>query len=173
MSDSISITFNMSSKELELFSDVNILGINEAIATRALNFWTTLAGQNMTRTRKYYVESLKMEPAGGSSYRVHLGELGPRPSFAAILEVGSGSYDLKPGFLANAKTDANGGRYRIIPIGKDPDSFSNPSFRIVRPGDPGWEHPGFPGWKFQDMVVEEAAEVIIDEVIDMWFDGRL
>lgn len=167
------ITFNMSSKELGLFSDVNLRKINEEIATRALDFWTTLAGQNLAKTRRYYIESLKMEPAGGTSYRVHLGELGPRPSFAAILEVGSGPYNLKPGFLKNAKTDRNGARYRIIPIGKDPDSFSNPSFRIVRPGDPGWDHPGFKGWKFQDLVVEEVTDRIVDEVLDLWFEGRL
>lgn len=168
--DGLSITFHMDPKELELFTDVNIAKINEEIAIKAKNFWMTLAGQNLFRTREFYIESIAMEPVGPSAWRVHLGEFGKRPNFASILELGSSAYDLKPGFLKNAKVDQHGARYRIIPINGE---SGNPDFRIVRPGDDGWEHPGFPGWKFQDLVVEEALEVMVAEVVDDWFSGRL
>ena len=75
--------------------------------------WIDLANKNLNRTRKQYIEGIKVDTT--SDYKLSLSLEGDLPN---MIESGTPKYDMKPGFAQSAKKKISktGSWYLIIPF---------------------------------------------------------
>lgn len=122
----------------------------------ARNFWESLAGQRLAKSREKYIEGIKMYVG------IDSGGLELVGSFPIMVETGSSGWDMKKTHLGGPKTKIaeDGMRYLVVPIEGGP-------LRTMSDASPpgSWRHPGFPGLNLRDEVIKELEEVILPKHI--------
>lgn len=135
------------------------------IAVESRNYWETVAGQNLNKTRDRYIKALEFVQKGENEISIHLNP-GKEHKLANMLEGGWESFDMKPGFL-------KGRTYRVIPL----DTPSGRIFKTVslKSSEYSWWNLGEwsgkwgyrkEGYNFREEVAKEMEDNIIPRHID-------
>ena len=122
--------------------------------------WETrrLAASTLEESLSKYLDGLSTE-RNGTEIQINLkGEL------AAAVEGGSGTFDLKPGYLGGALS-------RIIPLtGKQPLRFRRAPFSG---NSPPWVHPGIKPRRLIDKAVDKVITSDTDRIFEEKFQARM
>lgn len=133
--------------------------------------WMLAAREKLRSTRDEYADAISVRRRGGQTIEMRL-----KSDLASVIESGSSSFDLRPGFTQGSgagkrRKPPGGARFRIvvyrgvarvIPIDADTPAKAQPS---------GWRHPGI-GKRELHLRALEAAQAKLPELSRRMF-GRL
>lgn len=151
-------------------------GTIRRIAMEGKSFWKSEAGRKLKSSRRVYQNSIKMDIISDTSFTLQL-----EGFLACSIDDGNSKFDMKPGFLSNAKLFGKRKypraiaanllnksaitMYRIIPLNVNRYiTMQKPKvFRTVHNLSPAssWWHPGWKGIKISNSVVQELQNKII------------
>lgn len=162
------------------------------IALEAKSFWKSEAGRRLRSSRKVYQNAIEHHMIDDTSFYLTLSGYIPYS-----VEMGGQGFDMKPGFLRNAKPWPPPGKkrfprakaetfapksitqYRIIPLNVNRYVNMNHAtlnqkptkFRTVHDQSPAgsWKHPGFKGARIADEVAKELDTRIIPKHVAKLF----
>lgn len=172
-------------KNLSASTQALIPKVMKDIADEGLDYWRTTAGQKLRSSRTTYQNALSMKITGDGSFKLTL-----RGKLPYVIETGGKKFDMKPGFLKNAKpapmpqhgpgrkmpravAEAMGAtkspftKWRVIPLNTnrlDPMGTNVGAFRTVTDQSPqgSWIHPGWGKGKHisQDVKIALTNDII-------------
>lgn len=160
-------------------------GTIRRIALESKSFWKAEAGRKLKSSRNVYVKAINFQIVDSLSFYLDLND-----PLAVAVEAGAKGFDLKPGYLKNAKKKKRkfpralaaelpnkslATQYRIIPL--NVSRFVNMQkpkvFRTVTnlSKASSWMHPGWTGVNIASTVVDELNNTIVPKHLNILLSG--